>query len=144
IEHTNFMPPERYNSKHILYLSRYMAADDPLLQLSKDALLAHYLPHLRRINPAFDESWIRDTWLFKDSQAQPIITVGYKALQPSFRTPVPDLFVINTTQIYPEDRGTNYAVRLGRQVAALMLGRGPERYVPMIGAGQKPAPYRVP
>ena len=24
----------------------------------------------------------------------------------------------NTTQVYPEDRGTNYAVRLGREAAA--------------------------
>jgi hypothetical protein len=27
----------------------------------------------------------------------------------------------NTTQIYPEDRGTNYAVRLGNQAAAELL-----------------------
>src|SRR5207253_1212188 len=59
IEQTNFMPPERYNGKRILYLSRYMAADDPLLALSKEELLARYVPHLRKINPSFDESWIR-------------------------------------------------------------------------------------
>jgi len=143
IEHTNFMPPERYNGKHILYLSRYMAPDDPLLSLSKEELLGHYMPHLRKINASFSEGWIRDSWLFKDSQAQPIITIGYNSLQPSFRTPLPNVFLINTTQIYPEDRGTNYAVRLGRQVAAHMLGRGPERYQPMIGTGHKPQPYAV-
>jgi hypothetical protein len=27
----------------------------------------------------------------------------------------------NTTQVYPEDRGTNYAVRLGEQAAAALL-----------------------
>ena len=58
-------------------------------------------------------------------------------------TPIRNLFVINTTQIYPEDRGTNYAVRLGRQVSALMLGHGPQRYVPMLGTGHKPEPFRV-
>ncbi|MBV9120440.1 MAG: NAD(P)/FAD-dependent oxidoreductase, partial [Chloroflexi bacterium] len=88
IEHTNFMPPERYNNKRIVYLSRYMAADDPLLALSKEDLLAEYVPHLRKINPAFDPTWIRESWLFKDSQAQPIITTGYQELQPAFTTPV--------------------------------------------------------
>ena len=31
----------------------------------------------------------------------------------------------NTTQIYPEDRGTNYSVRLGREAAAAMLASMP-------------------
>lgn len=145
VEHTNFMPPERYGGKHIVYLSRYMRPDDPLFALSKEELLALYEPHLRKINPAFEPRWIRHSWLFRDGQAQPIITVGYQRLQPAFTTPIRNLFLINTTQIYPEDRGTNYAVRLGRQVAALILGKSTaERYVPMIGTGRKPEPFRVP
>ncbi len=142
VEHTNFMPPERYRGKHIVYLSRYMRPDDPLFSLSKEELLALYEPHLKKINPAFDHSWIRESWLFRDSQAQPIITVGYQQLEPAYTTPIPNLYLINTTQIYPEDRGTNYAVRLGRQVAALMLGTSSsERYVPMIGTGKRPEPF---
>lgn len=144
VEHTNFMPPERYGGKHIVYLSRYMRPDDPMFSMSKEELLAAYAPHLVKINPAFDRSWIRDSWLFRDSQAQPIITVGYRSLQPAFTTPIPNLYLVNTTQIYPEDRGTNYAVRLGRQVAALILGKSSaERYVPMIGTGQKPQPFTI-
>jgi protoporphyrinogen oxidase len=144
VEHTNFMPPERYGGKHLVYLSRYAPADDPLFAMSKEDLLAEYEPHLRKINPAFDGSWIRDSWLFRDGQAQPIITTGYRDLQPAFTTPIPNLYLVNTTQIYPEDRGTNYAVRLGREVAALILGTSAaERYVPMIGTGRKPEPFRV-
>lgn len=145
VEHTNFMPPERYNGKRIVYLSRYMPADDPLFSLSKEELLGVYEPHLRKVQPRFDHSWIRDAWLFKDSQAQPIVVAGYDKLRPAFTTPIPNLYLINTTQIYPEDRGTNYAVRLGRQVAALILGlSGATSYVPMIGAGQRPRPFTIP
>ncbi len=145
VEHTNFMPPERYGGKHVVYLSRYLPPDDPLFTVSKEELLSIYVPHLKKIQPAFDPSWIRESWLFRDSQAQPIINVGYKSLQPAFTTPIPNLYLTNTTQIYPEDRGTNYAVRLGRQVAALMLGKsGATSYVPMIGTGSKPAPFVVP
>jgi protoporphyrinogen oxidase len=144
IEHTNFMPPERYGGKRIVYLSRYMPPDDPLFAVSKEELLGLYTPYLRKVNPAFDESWIRESWLFRDSQAQPIITLGYRQLQPPFTTPIRNLYLINTTQIYPEDRGTNYAVRLGRQVAALILGTSSaERYLPMIGTGQRPKAFEV-
>jgi protoporphyrinogen oxidase len=144
VEHTNFMPPERYGGKHIVYLSRYMPPDDPMFSMSQDDLLAAYVPHLRKVNPAFDPSWIRHSWLFRDRQAQPIITTGYQQLQPSFTTPIPNLYLVNTTHIYPEDRGTNYAVRLGRQVAALLLGKSAsDRYVPMIGTGRKPQAFTV-
>src|SRR5581483_1681182 len=141
---TNFMPPERYNGKHVVYLSRYMPADDPMFSASKEDLLALYEPHLKKVQPLFDSSWIRQSWLFRDSQAQPIISVGYKKLQPAFTTPIPNLYLTNTTQIYPEDRGTNDAVRLGRQLSSLILGKSTlDRYQPMIGTGRKPAPSLV-
>ena len=145
VEHTNFMPPERYNGRHLVYLSRYMPPDDPLFSQDVEGFLHAYLPHLASLQHAFTPDWISGAWLFKDSQAQPIVSVDYARLQPPLTTPIRHLYLINTTQIYPEDRGTNYAVRLGRQVAALVLGRGTaERYVPMIGTGRKPAPFRVP
>ncbi len=144
VEHTNFMPPERYNGRHIVYLSRYMAADDPMFGFSKEEFLAAYEPHLKKIQPRFEPSWVVESWLFKDSQAQPIITTGYGKLQPAFTMPIPNLYLNNTTQIYPEDRGTNYAVRLGRQVAALILGKSSSTvYVPMIGTGKEPAAFKV-
>ncbi|MHB8620167.1 MAG: NAD(P)/FAD-dependent oxidoreductase [Chloroflexota bacterium] len=144
VEHTNFMPPERYNGRHIVYLSRYMPPDDPLLSLSKEDLLATYQPHLVKVQPRFRPDWVHQSWLFKDSQAQPIITTNYGRLRPPFTTPIPNLYLANTTQIYPEDRGTNYAARLGRQVAALLLGRSAATsYVPMIGTGRKPEAFIV-
>jgi hypothetical protein len=48
--------------------------------------------------------------------------VGYRERIPPLRTGVPGLILANTTQIYPEDRGTNYAVRLGTDAAATLLG----------------------
>ena len=53
--------------------------------------------------------------------AQPIIGVNYSNRIPDIRTPIPNLYLANTTQIYPEDRGTNYSVRLGTQVADLLM-----------------------
>jgi len=40
---------------------------------------------------------------------------------PSHRTPLANLYLANTSQIYPEDRGTNYSVRLGNQISDLVL-----------------------
>ena len=75
---------------------------------------------LRKVNPGFDRSWVKQRWLHREPAAQPIVTVGYPDRIPPLQTGVPHLILANTTQIYPEDRGTNYSVRLGNQIAALV------------------------
>jgi protoporphyrinogen oxidase len=120
IEHTNLIPPENYGGKHLLYLSNYVSNSDPLYSASAEELLAHYLPSLRKINPDFGPDWVEEMWLYRDDAAQPIITCGYSRRLPSYETPVEGLYLANTTQIYPQDRGMNYSVRLGRTVSGLV------------------------
>ena len=121
IEHTNFVPPEHYGGSHLLYLSNYLDREDRLYSLGHDDLLAEYVPHLRRLNPDFEESWIKASHYHREDAAQPVNRTGYASGIPAHRTPIPSLYLANTTQIYPEDRGTNYSVRLGRKVARLLL-----------------------
>ncbi len=122
IEHTNLVDPGRYGGHRYLYVANYLAPGDPLLELSHEELLDHYEPGLRRVNPEFERSWIRRSWSFREPAAQPIVTVGYRGRIPAMATPIPGLFLANTTQIYPEDRGTNYSVRLGEEAASLIDG----------------------
>ena len=84
-------------------------------------LLEEYLPHIKKINADFNESWIVKTYYHKVGAAQPIIGVNYSQRIPDHRTPFERLYLANTTQIYPEDRGTNYSVRMGREVSKLLL-----------------------
>ncbi|MEJ7818548.1 MAG: FAD-dependent oxidoreductase, partial [Thermoleophilaceae bacterium] len=120
IEQTNLVGPEHYGGRRFLYVSNYTAQDDPLLGLDPDELLAAYEPGLRRVNPSYDRSWVRARWLFREPDAQPIVTVGYRERMPALKTGVEGLVLANTTQVYPEDRGTNYAVRLGHEAARVI------------------------
>ena len=121
IEHTNFISAEHYGGGHIVYLTNYLERDSRLYQMSAEELYREYLPHLSRINPAFDESWVKEYHHHKVDAAQPIVTPGYAETIPDHRTPIAGLYLANTTQIYPEDRGTNYSVRMGRQVANVIV-----------------------
>ena len=123
VEHTNFVEPERYDGRRFLYVANYLAPGDPLLDLDAEALLERYTPGLRKVNPSFDRSWVKERWLHREPAAQPIVTVGYRERIPPLQTGVPHLVLANTTQIYPEDRGTNYAVRLGGDAAEALLSR---------------------
>jgi protoporphyrinogen oxidase len=122
VEHTNLVSPERYGGAHLLYVANYVAPGDPLLDLGAERLLDVYEPHLRRISPAFDRAGVRKAWRFAEPAAQPIVDIGYRERIPPLRTGIEGLVLANTTQVYPEDRGTSYAVRLGEQAAALLAG----------------------
>ena len=121
IEHTNLIEPEHYGGRHIVYLSNYLSAHHPMYRMDGDELLEAYLPHLRKVNPGFDESWLAEVHHHRVDAAQPIIGTGYSARIPDHRTPFSGLYLANTTQVYPEDRGTNYSVRMGRKVARMVM-----------------------
>ena len=121
IEHTNMIDKGLYGGRHIVYFSNYPNRESELYQKSGEELLEEFVPHLRKINPDFDPSWILEYHHHKVDGAQPIIGINYSQRIPDNRTPIKNLYLANTTQIYPEDRGTNYSVRLGRRVAALVL-----------------------
>jgi protoporphyrinogen oxidase len=120
IEHTNIISESRYGGKRILYLSNYLSADSPLYHKNAEELLATYLPHIKKINPEFEPDWIEDLYLFHEDAGQPIIGTNYSQNIPPLRTPIEGLYLANTTQIYPEDRGMNYSVRLGQDVTKLI------------------------
>jgi protoporphyrinogen oxidase len=124
IEQTNFVEPERYGGRRFLYVANYKPQGNELLGLSADELLDTYEPWLRRVNPGFSRSWVKQHWLFLEPSAQPIVTVGYHKVIPPLDTGVPGLVLANTTQIYPQDRGTNYAVREGAEAVQTLLASG--------------------
>ncbi|PKB64838.1 MAG: hypothetical protein BZY80_01850 [SAR202 cluster bacterium Io17-Chloro-G2] len=121
IEHTNMIDRSLYGGRHIVYFSNYPSRDSEMYQKTGDELLEDFIPHLQKINPEFERSWILDYHHHKVDGAQPIIGVNYSQRIPDHRTPIKDLYLANTTQIYPEDRGTNYSVRMGRRVAQMVL-----------------------
>ena len=130
VEQTNFMPVSDYGGQHLVYLSNYVDPHDPTVEQTADEVFDRYEPFLRRINPAFDRSWVREKWLFTDRAGQPVVHARYHETIPPHRTPVPGLYLANTTQIYPEDRGQNYSIRMGvhvaRQLEADLAARDPD------------------
>jgi protoporphyrinogen oxidase len=122
IEHTNYVPPSEYEGRHLIYVSNYMEQDDPRFGMKASELFDLYLPHLKRINPAFEADWIERKLVFRAKAGQPVITRNYSQRIPDHRTPIEGLYLANTLQIYPEDRGTNYSVRLGQTISDIVHG----------------------
>ena len=121
IEHTNMIDKSLYGGRHIVYISNYPDRQSELYRMEPEALLERFIPHLRKLNPDFERSWVHAYHHHRVDGAQPIIGKNYSQRIPPHHTPIRGLYLANTTQIFPEDRGTNYSIRMGRQVAHMVM-----------------------
>jgi protoporphyrinogen oxidase len=123
VEHTNYVDRRHYGGDHVVYCGDYLRPDHPYMELDKEALLALYVPALKAVNPAFERDWIRTSYLFRERYAQPVPPVNHSRNLPALETPMPGLYFASMSQVYPWDRGTNYAVEIGRRTARLLIDR---------------------
>ncbi|HEU5345593.1 MAG TPA: FAD-dependent oxidoreductase [Ktedonobacterales bacterium] len=124
IEHTNFIGPEEYGGRRLIYFGNYVPMNHPVLRETPEQALERYLPGILRLNPAFRREWITASWGFAAPWAQPIVTREYASHIPPHETPIPNLYVANMFQVYPQDRGQNYSIRLANRLARRLLAEG--------------------
>ena len=127
IEHTNLEPTSEYGGRHIVYLSRYLTESDPLYRMGDDDAVAFGLKHLARMFPEMAPDWALDGHVWRARYAQPIVERGYSALLEQVQVPFDNLHLASMAQVYPEDRGTNYAVRDGRAAAERLMANLDDR-----------------
>ena len=142
VEQTNLVEADRYGGRHLIYIANYVKRGSSLGGMTADELVALCLPHLKRINPQFEDSWVNGRWLFSARDAQPVFTLGAGSRLQRHRTPVHGLYLANMAQIYPQDRGQNYSILLGERVAEMIsvdLSRG--EFPPPLEVDVAPAPF---
>ncbi len=116
IEHTNFIDKKFYGDHYLIYLAWYLEESDQFWQMEDKDLLNFIFPYLKKINSNFLKKDIIDFWSFKAHYAQPIFNKEFINCKPNFKTPVKNFFIANLDMTHPYDRGTNYAVKLGKEV----------------------------
>jgi protoporphyrinogen oxidase len=121
VEHTNMISTSHYAGDHLIYIGDYLDTDHRYFDLDADALVAEFMPYLGRFNPNFRPDWVIGAWTHKAKYAQPVPPVGYAEMIPAIRTPLRGLYFASMSQVYPWDRGTNYAVEIGRDVAKMIV-----------------------
>lgn len=118
VQHTNFIDKKHYDNKHILYCANYVEKEHPLWTMSQEEIIKYHLPYIQRITNNNQNNF--QARVFKAPFAQPLFDREFPSRMPHFETPVKNLFIANLDMTYPYDRGTNYAVKLGKEVAGLV------------------------
>ena len=120
IEQTNFVPPEHYGGRHIIYLSRYLQEDHPLWRMSDDEVIERQLRQLSEIFASNIRDRLRQGWVFRGRYAAPVCDLGFSTRIPKFRSPVENLYVASMCHVYPDERSVNNSVRVAAEVTAAM------------------------
>ena len=121
VEHTNFVSPKNFGGDHIVYAGDYLEEGHEYFSMGDDELLERFVPAFKKFNPKFNEDWVKKVWVFKTNYAQPVPLANHSKNIPSIETPMEGLYFASMSQVYPWDRGTNFAVEIGRRAARLML-----------------------
>jgi protoporphyrinogen oxidase len=121
VEHTNYIDKAHYGGDNIVYCGDYVPPDHPYFEMSQEELQERFVAVLHKFNPDFKPEWVRKSWLFRERYAQPIPMVNHSQNVPDIRTPLSGLYLASMSQVYPWDRGTNFAVEIGRRAARLMI-----------------------
>ncbi len=120
VEHTNYLGTEHFGGDHLVYMGDYLEPEHEFFKLTQEEMLERFLPVLKKFNPKFERNWLKKSWLFRTAYAQPVPFVNHSKNIPDIRTPIEGIYFASMSQVYPWDRGTNFAVEIGRRAARLM------------------------
>ncbi len=118
IEHTNFIPPSEYGGSHLVYFFNYLPETHRYFRMEKEELLEEYWSGMRKIFPQLERQWIKNMYVTKTGFATPVYFLNYARNKPAYETPLKNLFMVNMTQIYPEDRNVSGCIKIARDFCA--------------------------
>ena len=115
VQQSNFIDSSFYNNLHPVYLTSYTPANSYLFKEESGKIVDKWIKYLPKINKNFNPQWLKEYMVFKEQFSQPLLKVGDFRHIPDFETPLKNVYLVNMVQVYPWDRGVNYAVETGQK-----------------------------
>jgi len=111
IQHSNLMGKKNYGT-NVYYLGTYGDSEQNI---------EGWFKYLKNIFPEFEEKLVDRKWIFRFKHAQHIVDTNYQLRIKNYKSKNSKIIYANFAQIYPEDRGVNFAVREGKRAADAIL-----------------------
>lgn len=117
---TSLIGSERFGGKHVYYIGDYVPSEHPYMSMSESDLQEHWFKSLSSMFSNFKRESVIESKIYRFRNAQHIVDVGFEDKIVSHHTPCDGVYLCNFSQVFPMDRGTNYAVRDGYRMAELI------------------------
>ena len=119
VQHTNLMGRKNYGGKNIYYLGTYVPQDHKYFKCTDKEIEKEFFDYLKKIKPDFDIKQVIEKKIIRMKNAQHIVTTNYQ--KPEYKIEN-NLYQLNFAQIYPEDRGINFAVKEAGKIVKEIIG----------------------
>jgi protoporphyrinogen oxidase len=122
IETTAYIDPKYVGGYHLVYLPKYTAPGSPWQKKTDEEIKNIWLENLRAMFPGFDTSAIKYFLIHRERYVEPLHGLNETDSMPKVKTPVEDLYLSTTSQIYPALTNGESVSRHARESAAIILG----------------------
>ncbi len=120
IETTNLIDRQFTNGYHLVYLPKYVAPDNLFAQMNDEALHRSFMVYLRQMFPDLQPDDIAAVRIGRERHVEPLHPIGRTDDIPPFTTAVAGLYLVNSSQIYPQLTNGEAAVAHAAQAAQVI------------------------
>lgn len=122
IETTAYIDPKYVGGYHLVYLPKYTAPGSPWQQKTDDEIKEIWLENLKAMFPDFDESCIQYFLIHRERFVEPLHKINETDSVPKVKTPIENLYLATTAQIYPALTNGESVSRHAREASEIILG----------------------
>lgn len=122
IETTNHIDPEEVEGYSLVYLPRYLTADDPFFQAEDTKVFDTFLQSLKEIFPELTNNDIVSWSVNREKYVQPLLDINYSQKVAPMQTPVKNFHMVNTSMILDSNLNNNRVIALAREMSTQLLG----------------------
>jgi len=138
IETTTYIDPDFVGGHHLVYLPKYTAPGSQWQEASDEEIRETWLENLEKMFPDFDRRRVRYFLVHRERYVEPLHGLNSAHLIPEVKTPVRNLYLATTAQVYPAltncESLTRYARRTARHILEENGGLAPSPAVPVARA----------
>ena len=134
IETTTYIDPQYVGGHHLLYLPKYTAPGSGWQQLPDEEIRRIWLQNLEAMFPDFDRRWIRYFLVHRERYVEPLHGLNSYHLIPEVTTPIKNLFLVTTAQIYPQLTNGESVSQHACQAARIILDEELVPVHPQVGS----------
>lgn len=112
IEMTALVDPAEVKGNHLLYLPKYVTANDPLFEKDDAYIRDYFVKNFLEMYPHFSEQNIRFAGVAKAKQVITVAAIDYSSKLPEVKTSLPHISIINTAHIKDGTLNVNETIRV--------------------------------
>ncbi len=121
IEMSALVDKSEFGGLSLVYLPKYIAPDDPMFEQSDEQIQEHFISGVESMYPFFDRQDVVEFKISRVREVFPIPVLNYSQKVPDIRTSIPNLFVVNSSQITNGTLNVNETVQIAEKAFEAVL-----------------------